>query len=160
MAGDAERPKFGTAFTVRVTVAVFIRLPDVPVTVTTAVPTAAVLLADNVRMLVVKVLLGAREAVTPAGMPDAVKLTFPVNAPIATTVIVLAPFVPCTRVMLLGEAVRLKPAIGVTPGQLFTRLVALTLPMPVAKSHPVVVPYAGAKELLELESTPAVPDGK
>ena len=50
--------------------------------------------------------------------------------------------------------------MGVTPGQLLTKLVALTLPIPVAKSHPVVVPYAGAKELLEVESTPTEPEGK
>ena len=93
-------------------------------------------------------------------MPDTVKLTFPEKAPIGTTVIVLVPLVPCTRVRLLGEAVRLKPAIGVTPGQLFTKFVALTLPMPVAKSHPLVVPYAGANELLDVESTPAVPEGR
>jgi hypothetical protein len=35
-----------------------------------------------------------------------------------------------------------------------TKLAALMLPMPVAKSQPVVVPYAGANELLEVESTP------
>jgi hypothetical protein len=63
-------------------------------------------------------------------------------------------------VRLLGEAVKLKPAIGVTPGQLFTRFVALMVPMPVAKSHPVLVPYAGAKDVLEVERTPAVPEGR
>ena len=45
-------------------------------------------------------------------------------------------------------------------GQSFARLVALTLPIPVAKSQPVVVPYAGLYEPLEVESTPPVPDGK
>jgi hypothetical protein len=49
--------------------------------------------------------------------------------------------------------------MGLTPGQLLTKLAALTLPIPVAKSHPVVVPYAGPKELLEVESTPEVPEG-
>jgi hypothetical protein len=160
LAGVADRLKFGTAFTVRETVVVFVRLPEVPETVTVAVPSVAVLLAVSVRVLVVAVLPGLKAAVTPEGMPDADKLTFPVKAPIGMTVIMMAPFVPCTSVKLLSEAVRLKPAMGVTPGQLFTRLVALTLPMPVAKSQPEVVPYAGANELLEVESTPEVPDGK
>ena len=36
------------------------------------------------------------------------------------------------------------PLVATTPpGQLFTKLAALTLPIPVAKSQPVVVPYAG-----------------
>jgi hypothetical protein len=160
LAGVADRLKFGTAFTVSETVAVFVSVPEVPEMVTVAVPRVAVLLAASVRVLVVAVLPGLKEAVTPDGTPDADKLTFPVKAPIGTTVMMLAPFVPCTRVRLLGDAVRLKPAMGVTPGQLFTRLVALTLPMPVAKSHPEFVPYAGANELLEVDSTPAVPEGK
>jgi len=61
---------------------------------------------------------------------------------------------------VLGEVVRLKPAIGVTPGQLFAKLVALTLPMPVAKSQPMVALYAGANELFDVERTPALPEGK
>ena len=38
-----------------------------------------------------------------------------------------------------------------------TKLAAFTVPMPVAKSHPVEVPYAGAKDVLEVESTPTEP---
>ena len=41
-------------------------------------------------------------------------------------------------VTLLGEAESEK--FGPEAGQLFTRLAALTLPIPVAKSQPVVVP--------------------
>jgi len=33
------------------------------------------------------------------------------------------------------------------------------VPMPVAKSQPVVAAKAGAKELFEVESTPMVPEG-
>jgi hypothetical protein len=163
LAGVAVRLKFGTAFTVRETMAVFVRVPEVPEVpemVTVAAPSVAVLLAESVRVLVVAVLPGLKVAVTPDGMPDADNVTFPVKAPIGTTVMILAPFVPCTSVKLLGDAVRLKPAMGATPGQLFTRLVAFTLPMPVAKSQPEVVPYAGANEVLEVESTPAAPEGK
>jgi hypothetical protein len=158
--GDAEMLKFGTALTVRVIVVMFVRLPDVPVTVTVAVPRVAVLLAESDSVLVVEVLVGARVAVTPAGNPDTDKLTLPEKAPTGATVIVLVPFAPCNTVRALGAAERLNPEMGVTPGQLLTKLVAFKLPMPVAKSQPVVVPYAGAKELLEVERTPTVPEGK
>lgn len=53
----------------------FDKLPDVPVMVTVTVPVAAVLLAFSVKMLVLEVLLGLKDAVTPLGSPDANKLT-------------------------------------------------------------------------------------
>jgi hypothetical protein len=59
---------------------------------------------------------------------------------------------------LLGDAESEK--FGPVAGQLFTRLAALTLPIPVAKSQPVVVPYAGLNELLDVESTPTEPSAK
>jgi hypothetical protein len=55
-------------------------------------------------------------------------------------------------VKLLGEAESEK--FGPEAGQLLTRFAALTLPIPVAKSQPVLVPKAGLKELLDVESTP------
>jgi hypothetical protein len=51
------------------------------------------------------------------------------------------------------------PTIG-AEGQLFTRLLALIVPIPVAKSHPVLVPKAGWSAELDVESTPNVPDGE
>jgi len=79
--GDAERVKFGTgtAFTVRETVVVFDKLPDVPLMVTVTVPGAAVLLAVNVKVLAAEVLLGLKDAVTPLGRPVADKLTLPLK---------------------------------------------------------------------------------
>ena len=44
--------------------------------------------------------------------------------------------------------------------ELFTKLFALTVPIPVAKSQPVPAGYAGEYELPEVESTPFVPDGR
>jgi hypothetical protein len=46
--------------------------------------------------------------------------------------------------------------VGVDPAcaQLFARLYALTVPIPVAKSQPTVAPYAGEYELFEVDSTP------
>jgi hypothetical protein len=102
--GDAVSVKFGTALTVRLIVAVLVRLPDVPVIVTVTVPAVAALLAERVRVLVVKAALGANEAVTPLGRPDADKLTVPEKPPAGVIVMVLVTLVPCTRVTLLGEA--------------------------------------------------------
>jgi hypothetical protein len=107
--GEAERVKFGAAFTLRLTVVVLVELPELPVMVTVAVPVVAVLFAESVSVLVVEALLGVKEAVTPPGRPDADRLTFPEKPPIGVTVMVLMPLVPCTRVTLLGEAERPKP---------------------------------------------------
>jgi len=48
----------GTDCTVREIVAVFVKLPDTPVTVTVTVPVVAVLLAVSVNVLPLVVLLG------------------------------------------------------------------------------------------------------
>ncbi len=83
---------------------VFVKLPEVPVTVIVTVPVAAVLLAVSVNALVVAVLLGLNEAVTPLGSPDADKLTLPLKPFCGVTVMVLAPLPPCVIVKLLGNA--------------------------------------------------------
>ena len=69
-------------------------MPEVPVTVTVAVPVVAVLLAVNVRTLVEVVGLVPKLAVTPAGSPDADNVTLPVKPPEGVTVIVLVPLLP------------------------------------------------------------------
>ena len=86
--------------------AVFVKLPDVPVTVTVTVPVAAVLLAVRVNVLVLAVLLGLNDAVTPLGKPDADKLTLLLKPFCGVTVMVLAPLAPCAIVMLFGDAER------------------------------------------------------
>src|SRR5216683_1689271 len=105
--GDAESAKFGGAFTVRETVVLFVKLPDEPVTVTVTVPVVAVLLAVSVNVLLLAVLLGLNDTVTPLGRPEADKLTLllkPFNG--VTVMVLLAPLAPCTIVTLLGEADR------------------------------------------------------
>jgi hypothetical protein len=77
--GDAESVKFGGAVTVRERVVAFDKLPDAPVMVTETVPVAAALLAVSVNVLVVVVLPGLNDAVTPLGRPDADKVTLPLN---------------------------------------------------------------------------------
>ena len=66
--GEAARVKFGAgaaAVTVRLTVAVWLKEPEVPVMVTVEVPVAAVPLAASVKVL------PENEAVTPLGRPEA-----------------------------------------------------------------------------------------
>ena len=78
---------------------------------------------------------GLNEAVTPAGKPLADSETAELNPPVTLVVTVMDVEVPgCT----LTEAGVVTEKSGT--GQLFTRLVALSVPIPVAKSQPVVVP--------------------
>jgi hypothetical protein len=97
---------------VRETVVVAVKLPDVPVMVTETVPGVAVLLAVSVKALLLAVLLGLNDAVTPLGRPDADKLTLLLKPFCGVTVMVLAPLVPCVIVKLLGEAERVKFGCG------------------------------------------------
>lgn len=81
--------------TVRLMVAVLVKPSEVPVMVTATVPVAAVALAVSVSELVVVVLLGLNEAVTPLGRPEADRLIVPLKPPCRATVIVLVPLEPC-----------------------------------------------------------------
>jgi hypothetical protein len=94
--GEAESAKFGVAvaFTVRATLVVWVNDPDVPVIVTLAVPVVAVELAVNVTTLVDVVGLVPNVAVTPAGRPDADKVTLPVKPLTGVTLTVLFPLLP------------------------------------------------------------------
>ena len=73
-------------------------------TVTLKVPRAAVLLAVSVSVLLLAVLLGLNDAVTPLGRPDADKLTLLLKPFCGVTVMVLVPVVPCAIVRLFGDA--------------------------------------------------------
>ena len=97
-------------------------MPLVPVMVTVAVPRVAVLLAVSVRTLVEVVGLVPNVAVTPAGKPDADKVTLPVNPPEGVTVIVLVPLLPCKTVRLVGESDSEKSGVAVAGGR--TQLLA------------------------------------
>ena len=104
------------------------------------VPVVAVALAESVSVLVVVVLVGLNEAVTPLGSPDADKLTLPLKPFCGFTVmVVVPPGAPWVLVTLAGLGDSVKFGVG----QLFTKLAALTVPMPVAKSQPGVVVKAG-----------------
>ena len=87
-----------------------VKVPDVPATVTVNVPGVAVLLDDRVRVLVLVVLAGLNEAVTPPGSPDAAKFTLlekPLCPVIVIVLVALLP--PSTRVRLLCEDPSLNP---------------------------------------------------
>lgn len=106
-------------------------------------------------LLVLMVLVGLKEAVTPLGSVEKLKFTLPLNPFSGWTDMVLLPPVPGTMLKLPGEADRKK--LGPDPGQLFTRLAILTVPIPVAKSQPVFVLYAEAKTLLSVDKSPTAP---
>ena len=131
-----------------------LRLPEVPVTVTVTEPLAATREAVKVKVLPEAVLFGLKTAVTPAGKSDAARVTLPLKPFSGVTVIAVLTLAPCTTVTVLGDADSEKFSAGTVAGQLFTRFAALTLPMPVAKSQPTDVPYAGLNEPFEVESTP------
>lgn len=73
-----------------------------------------------------------------------VKLTEPAKPPLPVTVMADDPASPAVPMwMLAGFGVRLNwPTIG-AEGQLLTRLAALIVPIPVAKSQPVLAEKAG-----------------
>jgi hypothetical protein len=96
--------RVGTWRTVREIVVVLDKPPEVPLTVTVTVPVLAVVLAVSVKTLVLAVLVGLKDAVTPPGNPEADRATVPVNPPCGLIVIVLVPLAPCKIVRLLGEA--------------------------------------------------------
>lgn len=140
MLGEAESVKLPCGFTVRERVVVLVKPADVPVTVTVKVPVAAVPVAERVNRLLAVAGFAPNVAVTPFGTPDAVRATLPLKPLRGLMEMVVEEKAPCRIVTLAGEAERRKPGCVVKVGQLLTRLAALTVPMPVAKSQPVVVP--------------------
>ena len=121
-------------------VVVFVKLPEVPVTVTVTVPVVAVPVADRVKRLLDFVGFVPKMALTPLGRPEAAKETLPLNPFRGLMVMEVEPAAPWRKFKLAGDAERVKLGCDEDEGQLLTRLAALTVPMPVAKSHPVVVP--------------------
>ena len=119
---------------------VAVKLPDVPVTVTVKVPVVATPIAERVKRLLVVAGFVPNVALTPPGKPDPVRLTLPLNPLRRLIEMVVELEAPCRIVTLDGEAEIRKLGCVVDEGQLLTRLAALTVPMPVAKSQPVVVP--------------------
>lgn len=137
--GEVAIVKFGlaAAVTVRATVVVAVRLPEVPVMVTVEVPVVAVEEAVSVSTLVPLVGFVPNAAVTPVGRPDAASVTLPENPPRSVTEMVLVlPAPPCVMLTLLGEAESVK--LGVEdPASALIKLAPFGLPHPVTRSYPV-----------------------
>ena len=131
--------KFGVAvaLTVRASVVVAVRLPEVPVMVTVELPVVAVELAVRVSTLVPVVGFVPKAAVTPLGRPEAARVTLPVNPPTSVTVIVLVPLPPCVIDRLLGESDRVKLGVEEPANRLMIPVV-FGLPQPVHRSNPVI----------------------
>src|SRR5580700_9837565 len=98
------------ALTTKVTVAVCVMLPEVPVIVTEAKPVAAALLAAKVIVLVVAVWGELNVAETPLGKPEAESLTIPLKPFTSLMVIVALSVEPWLTKTLLG-------AVMVNPGR-------------------------------------------
>jgi hypothetical protein len=90
-------------------VALLFRLLEEPVTVTVKVPIVAVPVADRVKALVVVAGFDPKEALTPLGSPDAVKLTLPLNPLSGWIVIAVEPDAPWRKLTLVGNVERVKP---------------------------------------------------
>src|ERR1700728_2387134 len=120
--------------TVRASVVVAVRLPEVPVIVTVADPVVAVLLAVSVSTLVPVVGFVPNAAVTPLGNPDAASVTLPVNPPTSFTVIVLVPLLPWVTDRLLGEAESVKLGDADPAANRLMIPVVFGLPQPVHRS--------------------------
>lgn len=114
--GEAEMLKSGfatvAAFTVTLNVAVWVKVPEVPVRVTRTVPVVAVLVAVNVSAPEPVTLAGLK--VTPLGNPEADRAMVPAKAFTGVTVSVLVPVAPCTTVAFVAE--RLKSGLATAVG--------------------------------------------
>ena len=89
--------------TVRAIAVVAVREPEVPVMVTVAGPTVAVLLAVSVTTLELVDEAGLKLAVTPVGNPEAVNDTLPANELTSVTEIVSVPLAPWATESVAAE---------------------------------------------------------
>jgi hypothetical protein len=102
--GAAVSVKLGGTCTVSWIVVVWVKVPEMPVTVTVAGPVAAVALAVKVSVLLLVAGLGLNFAVTPLGSPEAESVTLALKPFNGVTVIALVPWLPWMTVRLLGLA--------------------------------------------------------
>ena len=114
LAGVADKLKLGVPLTAKESVVELLRLPLTPSMVIVKVPTAALLLTVKVNKLVLPVLEGLNDAVTPPGRPEADKLTVPLNPLSGVTVMELPTWAPCETPNPEGAAERVNVAAGFT----------------------------------------------
>jgi len=161
--GEADSLKSGAgeeALTVKLTEVVCVRLPEVPVMVTVTVPTAAVLLAVSVKVLLPVVGFGLKPADTPLGKTEVTDKPTLAENPFAgfTVIVVFPPAPPCAIAKLAGEADKLKSGAGTAAFTVrLTEVACVKLPdvpvmvsetvpiaaVPLAVSESVLLPMAG-----------------
>jgi hypothetical protein len=130
--GDALTVKLGPRVTVRGNVTELVMLPEAPATVTLVVPAPAFDAAVNVAALVVAVLDGSNDNVTPVGKPVALRVTLPLNPFFGVTVRVVLALAPAATLKLGPEGAIEKPGAAVMVR--LTGTVALSVP-----DFPVIV---------------------
>lgn len=130
--GEIPSEKLGAAVTVNASVMELVAVPEVPVTVIfAAAPVAAFALAVNVSVLVVVVVAGLNDAVTPLGRPLAVSVTWPVKPLFRVTVMVLLAVEPGARLTAEGEPASVNEFAGLRSS---INAWPAGVPHPVAKS--------------------------
>jgi len=102
--GESANEKSGGVGTVKTTVVVWTRPPEVPVTVSVAVPRAAQLWLVTVSVLPVVVVAGLKAADTPEGRPLTDRFTAPLNPLRSDTAIMLVPLLPRATVRAFAVA--------------------------------------------------------
>jgi hypothetical protein len=103
LAGVAPTVKLAGAATVIAIVVLLMMFPEVPVTVTVEVPSAASPVALNVSVVVRVAAAGLKVAVTPEGRPLTEKVTVPLKPVCGATVMVVTPLPPCGTLRLAGD---------------------------------------------------------
>jgi len=114
LVGEAERLKLPSPVTVSEMEVVALSVPEVPVIVIGYVPATVVAATANVSTLVAVVGFVPNVAVTPVGIPDAARVTLPVNVPVSFTVIVSVPLALWAIDSAEADGVSVKPDAGGT----------------------------------------------
>jgi hypothetical protein len=140
LAGVAASVKPGGGLTVSAIVALLLKVPEVPVTVTMDVTAAAVLAAVRVTVLMPD-LTALRVAVTPLGSPDAASATVPLKPKMSVMAMVLALLAPGVTLKVVGVAARVKLGCGT----IVSAIVTLGVRLP---DVPVIVTVAGPVDAL------------
>ena len=155
--GEAESAKFGVPVTVRPMVVVWLTLPDTPVTVMVVAPVVAEALAVRINVLAPVVLAGLKEAVTPLGKPETVRLTLPMKPFCGTTAMLPIALAPGFRLIAAGEGVREKFGPAATERAIVVALLKLPeVPVMVTVDVPTAADALAASVSV---SDPGVLDG-
>src|SRR5713101_6527944 len=153
--------------TVRVRLALCVRVAEVPVTVRVTVPVAAVVAAVSVKVeLAVPPAAGVtglaeKAAVTPAGRPDTLRVVAELNPLTLVTVVVVLPLPPWTTLTDVGETPIVKSATGVAWTTSVTEVVCVSEPLvPVIVIGKLPVGVVVAVAMLSADDVPVAGFGE